>query len=51
MTNTTYPVYGINDEEEITFYDIEKLVKKMNQNNKNKIWYNKCNNRKKNMWE
>ena len=32
MTNTTYPVYGINDEEEITFYDIEKLVKKMNQN-------------------
>ena len=24
MTNTTYPFYGINDEEEITFYDIEK---------------------------
>ena len=32
MTNTTYTFYGINDEEEITFYDIEKLVKKMNQN-------------------
>ena len=32
MTNTTYPFYGINDEEEITFYDIEKWVKKMNQN-------------------
>ena len=32
MTNVNYPIYGINDEEEITFNDIEKLVKKMNQN-------------------
>ena len=32
MTNANYPIYGINDEEEITFNDIEKLVKKMNQN-------------------
>ena len=46
MTNTTYPVYGINDEEEITFYDIEKLVKKMNQNHLkiiriNTLYFNK----------
>ena len=32
MTNVNYPIYGINDKEEITFNDIEKLVKKMNQN-------------------
>ena len=32
MTNVNYPIYGINDEEEITFNDVEKLVKKMNQN-------------------
>ena len=32
MTNVNYPIYGINEEEEITFNDIEKLVKKMNQN-------------------
>ena len=32
MINFNYPIYGINDEEEITFNDIEKLVKKMNQN-------------------
>ena len=31
MTNINYPVYGM-DEEEITFNDIEKLIKKMNQN-------------------
>ena len=32
MTNVNYPIYGINDEDEITFNDVEKLVKKMNQN-------------------
>ena len=31
MSNVNYPLYGI-DEEEITFNDIEKLIKKMNQN-------------------
>ena len=31
MTNINYPLYGI-DEEEITFNDVEKLIKKMNQN-------------------
>ena len=31
MTNVNYPIYGIN-EEEITFNDVEKLIKKMNHN-------------------
>ena len=31
MTNINYQIYGI-DEEEITFNDIEKLIKKMNKN-------------------
>ena len=31
MTNINYSIYGI-DEEEITFNDIEKLIKKMNNN-------------------
>ena len=31
MTNINYQIYGI-DEEEITFNDIEKLIKKMNNN-------------------
>ena len=31
MSNVNYPLYGI-DEEEITFNDIQKLIKKMNQN-------------------
>ena len=31
MSNANYPLYGL-DEEEITFNDVEKLIKKMNQN-------------------
>ena len=36
MTNVNYSLYGI-DEEEITYNDIEKLVKKMNKNHLNII--------------
>ena len=36
MTNANYSVYGI-DEEEITYNDVEKLVKKMNKNHLNII--------------
>ena len=36
MTNVNYSVYGI-DEEEITYNDVEKLIKKMNKNHLNII--------------
>ena len=40
MTNINYSIYGI-DEEEITFNDIEKLIKKMNNNHlKEEITFN-----------
>jgi hypothetical protein len=36
MTNANYSVYGL-DEEEITYNDVEKLIKKMNKNHLNII--------------
>ena len=36
MTNSNYQIYGI-DEEEITYNDVEKLIKKMNKNHLNLI--------------